>query len=344
MKTLSTMIWRGPWYSVRLTSRSLIVNVVLTILVMGLSLLSLASGDIQLSAAQVFSALAGDGTAVDSLVVNTFRLPRVAAAIVVGIAFAVSGALMQSLTRNPLGSPDILGINAGAAFGALMSIVVFRDVTLGMPIAGLMGALVAACLCAVLSVGGGVGRLILVGIGLNFVLTAGVDMMMRRADTIQAAQATLWLTGSLNDASFTSMQPAIIGLAFFLPVALWVAPDLDRLALGDDLARGLGVRALLVRWLTMLSAVGLAALAVTTAGPVAFIAFLAGPIARGLIGSPNASVMTSALAGATIMLGADLLSRVAFQPVVLPVGVTTALLGAPYLMWVLARHARKGDL
>jgi iron complex transport system permease protein len=309
-----------------------------------LALVSLASGDIQLSAAQVFAALAGDGGAVDRLVVNTFRLPRMVAAIVVGIAFAVSGALLQSLTRNPLGSPDILGINAGAAFGALLSIVVFREVTLGMPIAGLIGALLAAGLCALLAAGGGVGRLILVGIGLNIALTAGVDLLMRRADTIQAAQATLWLTGSLNDASFASMQPAVIGLALFLPLALWVAPDLDRLALSDDLARGLGVRALQVRGLTVLSAVGLAALAVTTAGPIAFIAFLAGPIARGLVGSPNVCVMTSALVGATIMLGADLVSRVALQPTILPVGVTTALLGAPYLMWILARQARKGDL
>lgn len=344
MKTSPSIIWRGHWYSVRLPSRSLIVNAVLTILAIGLALLSLALGDMKLSTAQVFSALAGEGSAVDRLVVNTFRLPRVAAAIVVGIAFSVSGALMQSLTKNPLGSPDLLGINAGAAFGALLSIVVFRDVTIGMPVAGLIGALLAAGLCAALSAGGGVGRLILVGIGLNFALTAGVDMMMRRADTIQAAQATLWLTGSLNDASFTSMQPAVIGLALFLPLALWVAPNLDRLALGDDLARSLGVRVLLVRCLAVLSAVGLAALAVVTAGPVAFIAFLAAPIARGLLGAANVSVMTSAAVGATVMLGADLLSRVALQPVILPVGVTTALFGAPYLMWILGRQARKGEL
>lgn len=328
----------------RFSPRSIIVGACLILLATALALLSLASGEIQLSPAQVIDVLSGAGTPADRLVVQTFRLPRIIAAIVVGIAFAVSGALMQALTRNPLGSPDILGINAGAAFGALLSIVVFRDVTIGMPIAGLLGALLAAGFCALLAAGGGVGRLILVGIGLNFALTAGVDMLMRRADTIEAAQATLWLTGSLNDASFASIQPAAAGLALFLPVAIWLASDLDRLALGDDVANSLGVRSLLTRGLTVLSAVGLASLAVATAGPVAFIAFLAGPIARGLLASPNVSVVTSALVGATVMLAADLVSRLAVQQVILPVGVTTALLGAPYLLWILARQTRRGDL
>jgi iron complex transport system permease protein len=292
-----------------------------------------------------------------SFIVMENKLPRAVIGTLAGGALGLSGGLFQTMLRNPLASPDVIGISSGASAAAVIAIVVFgasNAVVSGAALAGALG--VAALIYAVSRVGplgsghapGGRGdaagnRLILAGVGIAAALQAVVSFLMTRADIRTAADALVWLSGSLNAASWDRAGTLCLAVFVLVPAVAFLAGRLRVLELGDDAAAGLGVRVGSTRLAVVVAAVALAAAATAAAGPVAFVAFLAGPTARRFVRKP--SLPASALTGALIILAADYvaanLAPLLLQGTVLPVGVVTGALGAPFLLWLLVSSNRK---
>lgn len=288
-----------------------------------------------------------------SFIVMENKLPRAVTGTMIGVAFGLSGGLFQTMLRNPLASPDVIGISYGASASAVLAIVVFGASGAAVSMAALGGALSIAMLIYAISRGGlrsvaGRGnaagnRLILAGVGIAAALNAVVSFLMTRADIRTAAEALIWLNGSLNSATWERAGVLTAALALLVPAVAVLAGPLRILELGDDAAAGLGIRVNAVRFGLVVTAVALAAVATAAAGPVAFVAFLAGPIARRFTGKP--SLPASALTGAVIVLAADYfaynLAPLLLDGTVLPVGVVTGALGAPFLLWLLVTSNRK---
>jgi iron complex transport system permease protein len=290
-----------------------------------------------------------------SFIVMENKLPRAVIGTLIGAAFGLSGGLFQTMLRNPLASPDVIGISYGASAAAVTAIVVFGASGAVVSGAALAGALGVAALIYAISRGGSLGsgggnrgnaagsRLILAGVGIAAALHAVVSFLMTRADIRTAADALVWLNGSLNSASWDRAGVLSLTLVILVPAVAVLAGPLRILELGDDAAAGLGIRVGLTRLAVVITAVALAAVATAAAGPVAFIAFLAGPIARRLAG--KASLPASAFVGALIVLTADYLAAniapLLLDGTVLPVGVITGALGAPFLLWLLVTSNRK---
>ncbi|HEU4841184.1 MAG TPA: iron chelate uptake ABC transporter family permease subunit [Ilumatobacteraceae bacterium] len=304
---------------------------------------SISVGDFPIPLRDVVPAIVGVGTEDAEFIVRTLRLPRALTGLLVGASFGVSGAIFQSLARNPLASPDIIGIDAGASAAAVFCIVLL-GLSAGMTALGaLAGALVTAFAIYLLAWKGGVSpyRLVLVGIGIAALLSGVTQYLLTRAEIFEAQRAVVWLTGSLNGRGWEHVRQVATTDLLLLPVVVALIGPLRILQLGDDAARGLGVAVERSRLLLVIVGVALAALATAAAGPVVFVAFVSAPIARRLTGSPLA-VGSSALVGALLVLLSDLVARRAFAPTELPVGVVTGVVGAPYLLWLLARSNRVG--
>ncbi|MFB9716159.1 FecCD family ABC transporter permease [Arthrobacter methylotrophus] len=295
-----------------------------------------------------------------SFIVMENKLPRAVLAILIGVAFGLSGGLFQTMLRNPLASPDVIGISYGASAAAVLAIVVFGASGAAVSAAALAGAIGVALVIYAISQGpssGGPGgrgsggrhgnaagnRLILAGIGIAAALGAVVNFLMTRADIRTASEALIWLNGSLNSANWERAGVLLASLAVLIPALAFLAGPLRMLELGDDAATALGIRVNAVRFGLVITAVALAAVATAAAGPVAFVAFLAGPIARRIIGRP--SLPASAFTGALIVLAADYfaynVAPLVLAGTVLPVGVITGALGAPFLLWLLVTSHRK---
>lgn len=289
-----------------------------------------------------------------SFIVMEQKLPRAVVGSMIGAAFGLAGALFQTMLRNPLASPDVIGISSGASAAAVTAIVVFGASGAAVSGAALAGALGVAALISAISRRGALGaaagrgdaagnRLILAGVGIAAALQAVVSFLMTRADIRTAADALVWLNGSLNSASWDRAGTLAAALLVLVPAAAVLARPLRLLELGDDTAAGLGIRVGLTRLGVVVTAVALAAVATAAAGPVAFVAFLAGPISRRFVG--KASLPAAALAGMLIVLAADYLAAnlapLALHGTVLPVGVVTGALGAPFLLWLLVTANRK---
>lgn len=332
--------------SLRVDVRSVTVCAVLAAAIAAVSVWSIMVGDFPLSVRQVLRAVFGDGGKDAEFIVQTLRLPRVLTGILVGAALGMSGAVFQSLSRNPLGSPDIIGFNSGAAFGAVTVIVLMSGSAGQVALGAVIGGVVTALLVYVFAYRRGLSstRLVLVGIGIGFSASAAVDYMITRANIYDVQRAAVWLTGSLNGRGWSDVRTVGLALVVLSPLIVVGQRRLDTLDLGDDSAAALGVRVNRSKLFLILIAVGLAALAVAAAGPIAFIAFVAGPIARRIVDSPRACVIPAAFVGALVTVSADLAARRMFAPTELPVGIATAVIGAPYLIWLLARRARTGAL
>lgn len=284
-----------------------------------------------------------------SFIVMEDKLPRAVIGTMIGTAFGLAGALFQTMLRNPLASPDVIGISSGASAAAVVAIVVFGASGGAVSAAALAGALaVAGLIYAISSGGAGRGnaagnRLVLAGVGIAAALQAVVSFLMTRADIRTAADVLVWLNGSLNSANWDRAGILFLALAVLVPAVGAIAGPLRVLELGDDAAAGLGVRVNAARLAVVVIAVALAAVATAAAGPVSFVAFLAGPIARRVTG--KASMPASALVGALIVLAADYfaanLAPLLLDGTVLPVGVVTGALGAPFLLWLLVTANRK---
>ena len=327
----------------RRRTRVVAVSVVLAVIAFVAFCWSVAVGDYPIPIERVPSILAGDGTKLETFFVNELRLPRAVAALLVGVALGISGSIFQTLAGNPLASPDIIGITAGASAAAVFVLVFLNTSGTAVLVAALLGGLGSALLIYLLAWRRGITpyRLVLVGIGISTMTAAVTTYLLSRAELYEAREANLWLTGSLNGRGWEQSVPLLISMGVLVPLAVLMVPGLRSLQLSDDTARGLGVRVDRTRTGLILVASALASVATAVAGPVAFVAFAAGPIARRLINGPLA-IVTSGLVGGTLVLVADVIARELFAPTDVPVGIVTALVGAPYLLWLLARANRIG--
>ncbi|WP_258366242.1 iron chelate uptake ABC transporter family permease subunit [Curtobacterium sp. MCPF17_031] len=319
--------------------RELVVLVGAVAALVVLVLVGLGVGDIPLSPAQVLSTLVGHGDTISDFVLGQLRGPRVLAAVLVGASLGAAGAIVQSVVRNPIASPDIIGITAGASASGLVAIVLFG--ASGVLLFGvvLVGAVAVAVLIAALAWRRGItgNRVVLVGVGVGAMAISVTGWLLTSGSVQQAGTALLWLSGSLNAVDRTVVGALLVGFLVLMALALVQSPRLAVLTLGDDVAASLGLRPDRAKVLLLLTAVLLTAGAVATAGPVSFVALMAAPIARRLVGGGRIALGPAAAVGAVVTLGSDLVAQFALPGVTLPVGVVTGLVGAPYLLWLLAR-------
>ena len=269
----------------------------------------------------------------------SLRLPRVAVGLVVGFAFGLSGAVVQSLLRNPLASPDVIGVTQGAAFGAVAALVAGAPPLPGAWAGGLAVLVALGWLAAHPREGIAPRAVVLQGLGLALMAAAGTEALILRAGDGTAAMAMLWLSGTLNGAGWGQVAQALWLLPLALPLLL-AGRALDRLEMGDDMARALGLRVGALRAGLGLGAALLAAGAVALCGPMSFVALAAGPVARWWQRGWPAPV-TAGLMGAGFVTLADLMARSFAPAALLPTGLYTALIGAPVLIWVVRRAARR---
>ncbi len=328
----------------RLRRRTIVVSLALVAFLLVMFGLAMTVGDFPLSVQQVWLSLTGRGTRATDFIVHELRLPRAVMALAVGACFGLSGAIFQSMMRNPLASPDIIGITSGASAAAVIAILMLN--LSGFAVSGFAfgGALITAVAIYLLAWKQGVAgyRLVLVGIGIAAMLGAVIDYLMTRAQIWDAQVALLWLTGSLNGASATEMRPLLLLMLVVVPLALWAGGALGGLQLGDDAATSVGVRVERSRLLLILLGVALASIATAAAGPVGFVAFVSGPIARRLTQGTGVALVPAALVGAAVVIAGDLVGQ-HLLPVQLPVGILTAAVGAPFLLYLLVRSNRSGQ-
>jgi iron complex transport system permease protein len=278
-------------------------------------------------------------------VVWSLRLPRLLVAIEVGAALAISGAILQTMTRNPLVAPDVIGVNSGAALAAVAVFVLGGSLGL-VAGAALMGGLVAAALVYLLAWRSGVShyRLVLVGVGVAAIGAAGIGFLLTRGNLVDVHRAAVWMTGSLYGVGWDGVVLMTASLAVFLPATLVLGRRLAAFQLGDELAASLGLPLERSRLALVVVAVGLAAMSVAVVGPIAFVAFIAPHIARRTSRTSTVGSLPAAAAvGALLVIAADLLARHLLDPVELPAGIFTILLGGPYFLWLLARAGRAGS-
>ncbi|MFJ4918705.1 FecCD family ABC transporter permease [Streptomyces sp. NPDC088725] len=306
--------------------------------------LSISVGDFPIGLSRVIATLLGRGEQVDEFVVMDLRMPRSLAGLVVGIALGMSGAITQSVARNPLASPDILGITGGAGAVAVFLVTVSGGTaaavvsSVGLSAAALAGGLGTGLLVYFLAWRRGIDgfRLILIGISVSAVTEAITTWLLVSADIRDVARAQAWLVGSLDDRSWDEVRVTLWCTLVLMVVVAGVAFQFKPMHLGDEVAAGLGVRYTRVRAVLLLCAVLLAAAAVSAAGPVPFVALVAPQVAMRLAKVPTPPILASGLVGAVLLNGADLVARAAL-PVSLPVGVVTAAIGGPFLVWLLVR-------
>ncbi len=347
-----------PWLSVRPRRLPLSFRVdrrvpaVLTALVVIMVVALVANvsqGDYPVPPLDVVKTILGFSANPDyAFVVNTLRLPRALVALLVGMGLAVAGAILQGITRNPLAAPEIIGINSGASLVAVAFIVLLPGLPVGwLPIAAFLGGLGAAIAIYLLAWDGGSSpiRLILVGVGLTSLTAAFTSLMITFGNIYDVSQALVWLTGSVYGRSWEHFWPLLPWIGIFLPLTIVLARDLDTLNLGDSLAQGLGSRVEWTRSLLLLCTVALAGSSVATAGTIGFVGLMAPHLARQLVGPAHAGLVpVAALTGACIVELADMVGRLAFAPIELPCGVITAVIGAPYFLWLLYRDGQRPTL
>ncbi|TDW89238.1 iron complex transport system permease protein [Kribbella pratensis] len=326
-------------------TRSLVVIVVLAVVVFAIFCVSLSLGDFNIPVIDVVKTLFGGGDRATEFIVNRLRLPRALTGLLVGTALGLSGAIFQSIARNPLASPDIIGVTYGASAFAVFAIVTLGLTGVAVSAFAIVGAVLTAFIMYVLAWRHGVSsyRLILIGIGIGAIATSITSYLLTKARVEIAQQALIWLTGSLNGRDWSNVRSLAITFVVLLPVMAFLVRQLRILQLGDETAYGLGLRVEVARLGLIVVAVLLAAVATAAAGPIGFVAFVAPPIARRLTRSPGPAMITSGLLGALVVGLSDLVAQHAFGETQLPVGVVTGVVGAPYLMFLLARANRVGS-
>ena len=315
----------------------------LAVLTMVLAGLMLVLGNTIYSPDTILKALMGEQIKGATFAINTLRLPRMLTGLFVGLAFGIGGNTFQTMLRNPLASPDIIGVTSGSSVAAVLCILVFQRSGTIVSIAAVVSGLFVAALIYLLSKGGSFsgGRLILIGIGIQAMLRAVISFLLLNANQYDVPAALRWLSGSLNGMQMKDVPSLFFVVVSFGLVILLLGRHLKILELGEQTAVTLGLRADRTRLLLVLCAVFLIAFASAITGPIAFVAFLAGPIAGRLVGKGSSNVLSSGLVGAILVLGADIIGQFAFDTR-FPVGIITGILGAPYLLFLLIRINRTG--
>ncbi len=322
--------------------RSILVAAACVAATLILLILSLGLGSFPLSPGEVVSVLFGGGEGIERTVVIDWRLPRALAAVTLGALLAIAGALFQTVTRNPLASPDILGLSNGAFTGMLLALVFFSAGVSARTVGALAGGLATAAVIWFLAARGGIQgfRLIIVGIGVSAILASLNTWMLLQIELETAMFASAWGAGSLNGVTAEGLRVALLCAAPFVVAAGLLGPRLRQLDLGDDVAAATGSRPAVVRTIALLIGVVLVAAATTVAGPVAFVALAAPQIARLLARTPSLSVSLSALVGGMLLLASDLVAQ-HLLPVTLPVGVVTVSVGGAYLVLMIILEIRR---
>ncbi|MEV4195157.1 FecCD family ABC transporter permease [Streptomyces toxytricini] len=332
--------------SLRAEPRALLTGLLLAAAAAALAVVLIGTGDFEIAPADVVQTLLGNGTPAQDFIVNDLRLPRVLVALLVGASLGMAGAVFQSVSRNPLGSPDLLGFGYGSVVGALLVIVLFKGGATAVAGGALVGGLVTGVLIYLLSYKRGIHgyRLVLVGIGASAMLIAGIQWLLTKAQFIEATRAMVWLTGSLAGRDWSQVWPLLGTCAVLFPLVLSQGRALRIAEMGDDAAYALGVRVERMRMLLMLAAVLLTTAAAAAAGPISFVALAAPQLARRLTRSPGSNLVTGALMGSVLLLLSDWASQRAFGADQLPVGVLTGLVGGAYLLWLLVTERRAGRI
>ncbi|PRY69009.1 iron complex transport system permease protein [Glaciihabitans tibetensis] len=321
------------------------VVAILAAVLLAIVVLSLAVGAYSLSIPDLVRTLLGGGAGNENFIVLKLRLPRVSLAVLAGVAFAVSGALFQTVLRNPLASPDIIGVTGGASAAAVFSMLILGLGGVATSVSAFLGALIVAAAIYVLAWRGGVAgyRFVLIGVGIAFMVQGFVSYLLSRADLRNAQEALVWLVGSVSGARWQDITVVAVFLAVLLPAVAVLSGRMRGLQMGDDAASALGIRVERARLALLVLAVALAAVATAAVGPLAFIAFVSAPIARRVVGTGGLALLPAALVGAIITTGADFVAQHLLPgDLQLPAGIVTGAIGAPYLLWLLATANRNG--
>lgn len=323
--------------------RRRIAVLVMAVVAAGLFATTLMVGQTVYSPTEVLSVILGYDVPGASFTVGRLRLPRAVLAVLAGVCFGIGGVTFQTMLRNPLASPDIIGISSGASAAASFAIIVLGLGGTQVSVFAIVTGIGVALLIYGLAYRGGVvgTRLVLIGIGIAATLDAVTSYILTTAPQWELQEAMRWIAGSLNGASWSDVGPVLVACVVCVPVLLLTARDLSMLGLGDDTASALGVRTERTRILLIVAAVGLIAFATAATGPIAFVAFLSGPIAARIVGPHGSPLIPAALVGVVLVLAADLVGQFALGTR-LPVGVVTGALGAPYLVYLIARTNRTG--
>ncbi len=342
-----TLRTRRPPFSYRIDRRVPLIALALLAFTTVTLVLSISYGEYNIPPLEVVRTIFRTNTdhpdyANFALVVHTFRLPRITLAFLVGAALAVSGALMQGITRNPLADPYLLGVSGGAALVAVAVIVWIKTIAISqLPLAALAGGLLAAGVIYSFAWKNGSStpiRLILIGIAVEALVGSVTSVMLLFGNINDVQQAYVWLTGSVYGRNWEHVHTLGAWLLFLLPVAFLLARQLNTLNLGDDTAKGLGLRVERGRGLLLIISVALAAVAVSVAGTIGFVGLVAPHIARRLVGPAHEGLLpVSALFGGALLTLADLIGRWVIAPSELPVGIVIAMIGAPYFLYLLYR-------
>lgn len=333
--------------SLLLDTSALIKLVVLIIISLVVFIVSIGLGQVKMDPFTVVSLLFGGGTELEQLVVYQFRLPRIFAAMLVGMALAAAGGILQGMIRNHLASPDTIGVTGGAGMAVVAFLWLFSDEKYSLnvsvnwlPVAAFVGASLVAAAVYFLSWKNGVTpiRLILIGIGISALMQAGTVMFMVLGPTYMASQANIWITGSVNSVTWEEVNVLLPITLVLLIMAFISSRNVNVQALGEDVATGVGSPVQRHRLILLMISTGLVGSAVAFAGGIGFVGLMAPHIARKLVGSSFGSLLpVSAFIGAILVMVADLIGRTLFLPSIVPAGVFTTTLGAPYFIYLLLR-------
>jgi iron complex transport system permease protein len=332
-------------FSFLMDRRATLVFIVLIIISFLVFVISTGTGEMKINPLTVLKVLAGNGPEMETLIITSFRLPRIIIALLVGISLAVAGGILQGMIRNPLASPDILGITGGAAVAVVGFLAFFSDennaltVSINwLPLAAFLGAAVVAFLVYFLAWKNGVSpiRLVLIGIGISTLMQALTTLMMILGPIYQASQANIWITGTVYGSNWNNVATLLPWTVLFLIIAMIAARTINIQELGDEVATGLGGKVQRQRFTLLMISTALIGSAVAFAGGIGFVGLMAPHMARRLVGSSFGALLpTSALIGGILVMLADLIGRTLFSPLEIPAGVFTAGIGAPYFIYLL---------
>jgi iron complex transport system permease protein len=335
----------GKSISFLVDKKAITISLILLAVSVVIFLVSAGSGEMYISPLEIAKTLFGNGSDMNEVVIYTFRLPRILVALLAGMLLAVAGAILQGMIRNPLASPDVLGITGGAAAAVVMFLTLFSDenhsLTISihwLPLAAFLGATITALLVYVLSWKNGMAplRLVLIGVGISALMQACTTLLMITGPIYRASQANVWITGSVYGASWKHVTLLAPWALILLAISFLSVRKMNIQELGDELAIGAGVSLQKQRFFLLLLSTALTGGAVAFAGGIGFVGLMAPHMARRLVGSSFGALLpASALLGAILVMAADLAGRMLFAPMEIPAGVFTAAVGAPYFVYLL---------
>jgi iron complex transport system permease protein len=338
----------GKSISFLVDKKAIIISLILLAVSVAVFLVSAGRGEMYISPLEVAKTLFGNGSDMNEIVIYTFRLPRIFVALFAGMSLAVAGAILQGMIRNPLASPDVLGITGGAAAAVVTFLTLFSDenhsLTISihwLPFAAFLGATVTALLVYVLSWKNGIAplRLVLIGVGISALMQACTTLLMITGPIYRASQSNVWITGSVYGASWKHVTLLAPWALVLLTISFLSARKMNIQELGDELAIGAGVSLQKQRFFLLLLSTALTGGAVAFAGGIGFVGLMAPHMARRLVGSSFGALLpASALLGAILVMAADLAGRTLFAPMEIPAGVFTAAVGAPYFIYLLYKN------